>query len=761
MKKILILLIIFNVQCSMLNLARADGEKLVQDGTVWVNPVEFFSLRELNRTDYTRAYDQGDIDFNRVLMDAGLKVYGLKLRPIAIAAHIDGELPIGQRVDWDLTETYDYQDIMGIRGAPLNEPSFCIYADGSINRSYSGLYNNKSHVHYTTNHYYDANNEHVLEDDNWLEEEKIEIQIQGLCIVPTEDGLGLSYAMTASEQHRTIRNLDEGRAIDDHFRGSWNSSKEAGVNPVLGHFIYHHGSSHLLVMLGADLMEVYQQVQAKDYFGRYIKSPDAHQMEMLTRPWPRVYFEVEEILIQDGETPVIDDETRRGLESVLDGLLTWLSGNGDPLGLGKHTDAKTGAVLNTIGVIISLLTGGVAGASGAGGSIVGHLTNPTPAGDTPPPAPDQNMLKRKEDEDEEDTPPPPPEPDDPNKFNPSDYPYGDQFLHQNPDGDIVMKSPVSGKDEHYYSNGDGTWFTESGTIYTKDDIGARLRYEAENAGTLKQDYNTAQTNLQKHQEDWEKQSKTLSKDGEDYVKWKQAQDAAEKRQDELNKLALKHNVANPTEENIKKAIEWEQKRAMDVLEWATNRDVKLSTIICGLEIVDKSAEVGVYALGSAFGPGAASKIKNIYTFTRDVAKATSEAIAYNKGAGHVVMGAIRGGVSVYQHGNAANPLKWIGSEAAFGGLKAGVNGGNVLEGAASAGLKKTLALGISKGAGGAVNWLTGGKSTFNLPEGKIDVSKLAGTGTSKFVMTIGFDKDFDDAAKNFENAANNYKNLHS
>ena len=373
MKKILILLIIFNVQCSMLNLARADGEKLVQDGTVWVNPVEFFSLRELNRTDYTRAYDQGDIDFNRVLKDAGLKVYGLKLKPIAIAAHIDGELPIGQRVDWDLTETYDYQDIMGIRGAPLNEPSFCIYADGSINRSYSGLYNNKRHIHYTTNHYYGANNEYVMEDDNWLEEEKIEIQIQGLCIVPTEDGIGLSYAMTAKEWSRTIRNLDEGRAIDDHFRGSWNSSKEAGVNPVLGHFIYHHGSQHLLIMLGADLMEVYQQVQAKGYFGQNVKSPDAHQMEMLKRPWPRVYFEVEEILVQDGETPVIDDETRRGLESVLDGLLTWLSGNGDPLGLGKHTDAKTGAVLNTIGVIISLLSGGIAGASGTAGSLVKRI----------------------------------------------------------------------------------------------------------------------------------------------------------------------------------------------------------------------------------------------------------------------------------------------------------------------------------------------------------------------------------------------------
>ena len=733
----------------------ADGEKLQQDGTVWVNPVEFFSLRELNRTDYTRAYDQGDIDFNRILKDAGLKVYGIKLKPIAIAAHIDGEVPIGQYIDWIETDSYNYQDIKGIRGVPLNEPSFCIYADGGVSRSYMGLYNRTFNVHYTTHG-------DILSDDNWLNEVKINIQIQNLCIVPTEDGLGLSYALTAKEQERTLKDLDNGENIDDHFAGSWDSSKKAGVNPLLGHFIYHHGSQHLLVMLGADLMEVYQQVQSKGYFGQNIKSPDAHQMEMLKRPWPRVYFEVEEILVQDGETPVIDDETSRGLESVLDGMLTWLKGDGDPLGLGKHTDAKTGAVINTIGVIVSILTGGIAGLSGTGGSIVGHLTNPVPSGDAPSPPSDQNMINRKEEEEEEDTPPPPPEPQDPNKFNPSDYPYGDQFLQQNPDGDIIMKSPVSGKDIHYYSNGDGTWFTDSGITYTKDEIGERLRYEAENAGTLKQDYNTAQDNLNKFHDEWDEESKNLSKDGQDYVKWKEAQDAAEKRQDELNKLALKHHVANPTEENIKKAIEGEQKRAMDVLEWATNQDVKLSTVICGLEIVDKSAEVSVYALGSAFGPGAASKIKNIYTFTRDVAKASSEAyFDPNKGVGHVVMGAIRGGVSVYQHGNAANPLKWIGSEAAFGGLKAGVNGGNVLEGAATAGLKKTLALGISKGVGGAVSWAAGGNSTFNLPEGNFDVSKLAGTGASKFVMTIGFDKDFDDAAKNFENAANNYNNLHS
>ena len=345
-----------------------------------------------------------------------------------------------------------------------------------------------------------------------------------------------------------------------------------------------------------------------------------------------------------------------------------------------------------------------------------------------------------------------------------------------------MKSPVSGKDEHYYSNGDGTWFTESGTIYTKDDIGDRLRYEAENAGTLKQDYDTAQNNLQKHQEDWEKQSKSLSKDGEDYVKWKQAQDAAEKRQDELNKLALKHHVANPTEENIKKAIEGERKRAMDVLEWATNRDVKLSTIICGLEIVDKSAEAGIYYLGSGLGPGAGSVIKDVYTFTREVAKSGSEAVVFNKGVGHVAMGALRGATSVFQHHTGdlaklgvpegalggygrelANGAMWVGSEMVHAGIKSGVNGGNVMDDVANAGAKKLLALGIAKGVGGAAKWVSGKDNIMDLGDNmKFDQSAI-GTYVSKATMNLTDTSSggFMDSFKQAHQAAQNYKIIHS
>ena len=292
--------------------ARADGEDKVEPGTQWVYPVAFYSLMDITTSDLQRAYDQGDIDFNKVMKKKGVKVFGLKLKPVAIAAHIDGEKPIGEHEDWIETQAYEYKDIMGIKGAPISDAAFCVYADESVSRNFTSTYNLTKHIHYTTNG-------DILTDDNWKNEVKLEIQISGLCIVPTEEGLGFSYAMTAKERQRTIANLVTGRSMDDHFgSSSWNCSKAAGVSPVLGHFIYYQGSQHLLVMLSTDLVDVYNE--AKGYFGNGYKVPDGHQMKMIKRPWPRVYFEVTEMLVgYEGGEPVIDEDTRKELRTTMDG----------------------------------------------------------------------------------------------------------------------------------------------------------------------------------------------------------------------------------------------------------------------------------------------------------------------------------------------------------------------------------------------------------------------------------------------------------
>ena len=74
----------------------ADGEqRFHEEGTVWVDPVEYFELQDINHNDLNRDYDQGDININNVIKRKGKKVYGLRLKPIAGAMRIKDFLNIG------------------------------------------------------------------------------------------------------------------------------------------------------------------------------------------------------------------------------------------------------------------------------------------------------------------------------------------------------------------------------------------------------------------------------------------------------------------------------------------------------------------------------------------------------------------------------------------------------------------------------------------------------------------------------------------
>ena len=683
MKKIVFLTVIgywvlFSVK------AWADGEKLEQVGAVWVNPVEYYSLRELNRTDFQRDYDQGDIDFNRVLVDAGLKVYALKLKPIAIAGHIEGEEEVGQNIDYKSTKSCEYQEIMDIKGVALNEPSFCIYADGGISRSYSGEYIINGQTHYITHG-------DILDDDTWVNKAKVQINISSLCIAPDGKGIGISYAMTANEKEKTI-SYGSSSVNDKYGDKGWQCSKSAGIHSTLGHFIYYKGSQHLLLMLSADLMDVYNRYESVINNNAHIP-PTPHQMEMLKRPWMRVYFEVEEMLVQEGDVPVLDEKTRTELRTTMDGLLTWLSGEGDPLGLGEHTSAKVSAVINTLSTIAALLTANglvsIIG-GGSGGSLVGNIAGGVSGSGTPPPAPDTKLdslnAKRKEDEEEE-TPPPPPEPVDPNKFDPSKYPYGKQFLRQDSDGDVIMKSPVTGKDVHYYSNGDGTWISDSGITYSQDDIAERLRYEAENAGVLKQDAETAARNAAEQHQQWMQQNERdlargYSDEMKEYQDYKAAEEAKLQKQLELERLGRKYGVP-PTEKAVKNAIKFEQ--AMNQIDADTYNDIanQYDQGIKTLETIDKTCEIGVNVLSGVVPGGSA--VKDAYTFAKATLVAASEAVNEGKslreGVSHVLVGAGNGALGVIQNqaGDLAGNGKYawvkeLGINILTEDLKEGMNG---------------------------------------------------------------------------------------
>lgn len=758
--------------------ARADGEDKVEPGTQWVDPVTFYELQDVTTANLKRDYDQGDIDVNKVMKNKGVKIYGLKLKPVAIAAHIPGEQEIGQSIDYTITKSYEYQDIMGIKGIALNEANFCVYSDESVSRTYSGEYNINGHTHYVTH-------SDILTDDDFVDRANVNITISSLQIVPTDDGVGFSYALKANVRTKGV-SYNGGHEKDEYKGNGWVCSKPAGVNASLGHFIYFKGSRHLMVILGEDLMDVFNQYKTDIYSSSSVP-PTSHQLEMLNRPWARVYFEVTEMLVS--ETKGLSEEERKALIKQGDGLMAWLKGEGNPLGLGEHTGPMTSAVINMLSTIASILIGNsivtLAG-GGAGGSLASMLQ--TAGGQQPPTPPDAPRMdapdpKKKDDDDEEGNGGTPP---DPNKFTPTNYPdLCNQYLTQQPDGDIVVKSPVTGKDQHYYNQGDGTWISDSGIAYDKEDIENRLRYEAENAGTLKQDYDQADRNLAEQHAQWEKESKQLSKDGENYLKWKHAQEEAERKQAKLNKLGLKYHVADPTEENITKAIEEEKQRAKDQLLWAMKRDVKLSAIITGLEVVDKGAETFVYAAGNALGPGMGAKIRDLYTMGKAVGVAGMEAVIdKDKGFDHVFRGAVKGGVGILQHhaGGLVKDLPvgdtwktlaqgsiWVGSNSITGALngyeKAGSDIYDVGEGAQKGLQQKGAAWVISKVASGGYNYASDMEAKHNflgvaIPKeiqtdsGVFNVGKATGTVAAKTIMAI---PDLWNSAKEISNAASNYE----
>ena len=624
-----------------------DGGQLNNEpGTKWVDPVEFFNLQGINRTDFQRAYDQGDIDFNKVLKESGAKVLGLRLKPIAGAAWIEKYIRITALQGEFISGKVNYQKHYGVEGAPIHEAAFCVYTHESVSRSYSFEYTWQSVIgtkEPKTNHV----TSHVT------------ISINGLQLVPTESGIGFSYAMNTK-----MRDVGAGGKYY-HSSGMWDSdgimeynmSKPAGVNGKFGKFIYFKGARDLLVMLSSNAAGVSTKFLT-----------DEENAALSNNAWPRVFFIVEEIMISDDTAPLVTEEDRVEMINYMDDLVTWLKGEGDPLGLGEHSSALESAVINTIGVVASILIGnGVASVvGGSGASIASGLTEAIlggASGGTPPPVPDtpdMNGLepKRKEEEEEDEvTPVPPtePEPVDPNKFNPKDYPYGDQFLHQQADGDIVMKSPVTGKDVHYYSNGDGTWSSDSGCTYNADDIAERLRFEAENSGVLRQDAETAARNVAEQHAQWEAQNQRdlergYSDEQKAYQDWKQAQADAEKKQENLEKLAEKYHTA-ANEEAIRKAMKYEQiMRELDQ-NIAHEQAKAWDDSVKYLETVDKTCEVGVNLMSGCVPGGAA--VKNAYTFAKSTLVATSEAIAEGKsmgeGAAHVLVGMGNGALGVIQN----------------------------------------------------------------------------------------------------------------
>ena len=261
--------------------------------------------------------------------------------------------------------------------------------------------------------------------------------------------------------------IDHQPTKDDYRDDGWHVSKPSGVSPALGHFIYHQGDRDLLLMLGVDISQIYEKYKGK--FGTSLRSLSAQQLKMIHHAWPRVYFIVEEVMVEDDEEAVVPltAEDKEELNTYVEDLNTWLKGEGDPLGLGEHTDAKTAAVINVIATVAAVLLGGslTGFVGGTGAQIASNLTESiinADGGDSPPPyVPEQTEIKGVEPErekEEEDEPKPadvpeggeggePPVEDDTPVFKSTLYPeLCEKYVKTDPFGDVIVKDPVTLED---------------------------------------------------------------------------------------------------------------------------------------------------------------------------------------------------------------------------------------------------------------------------------------------------------------------------
>ncbi len=728
--------------------ALADGEQ-IEAGSVWVDPVVYFKLQDIEETDHTPDYDQGDIDFNKVLLKSGVKVYGLRLKPLCIAGHIEKFYSFGEWVgSRTVLNELDYHDMFGVKGAPLSEAGFCIYADEGVNRSYSGWYNFSTTEHLNLPYCKD-----VVTDKQKV---TVTMNIKNLRMIPSAEGIEFDYTADAKMVYTGTTTRINGESGKVSTSPSTNSdgpiitTKKPGENPLLSHFIYYKGGNRLFLIVGVDYMDDWNKnkkyFSGKDAFHR--RPPTEEEKRGFLHPWARVYFEVEEVMIDSEDAKNLTQEDKEELLDFAEGIDMWLRDEGDPFHLGEHTDAKETIAIQVVSIIGAILLGGIGGfVGGSGSAIVANLTEIINGGgggsDFPPELPDREAIDGKKPEEEEekegDVPPSPP---DDKLFHSTDYPdLCNKYIKEAPDGTLTVKDPATGQKTEYYPTEDGRWVKYYGDTnpLTDADIEERVRFSYENSDYVKQTAETTKRNQQEQHEAWEKQSRIdfergYSDESKAFSDWKKEQEQLRNHEDYINKLADKYHT---TVDNLKKTIKNEQIKAqIESAEWM-KESAKYDEAIATAELVDKTCEAAVNVMGECVPGG--RLIKNAYTLAKSTLVAASEAHYSNMSVGekfaHVMSGTGQGALGVIQNqaGDLTkNPFKeyaiTVGTEMVKDGMKVYEKTGDLgttFYGMVNSGAMKTGDFMLGKLASGGLDKLKTGAEQ-SLQKGFVNINDDVG-----------------------------------
>ena len=205
-----------------------------------------------------------------------------------------------------------------------------------------------------------------------------------------------------------------------------------------------------------------------------------------------------------------------------------------------------------------------------------------------------------------------------------------RYIRRDPDGDLMVRDPATGKETLYIKQEDGSYRnTVSDQYYTVGEIKNMVSHVEENSGyysDISKKQQEAVAYQHEHASDFSETSVKLA----EQIRQQKEQDAKE---DAINKIGYKHGVYNGDEDAIREMLEQEQAVAESLKEAYHRRAANINTAVKVAEGVKTVADVAADVVGTVDKTGI---FKDVYSATTAAAGNAGEVMAGNMTAAEAV-----------------------------------------------------------------------------------------------------------------------------
>ena len=205
-----------------------------------------------------------------------------------------------------------------------------------------------------------------------------------------------------------------------------------------------------------------------------------------------------------------------------------------------------------------------------------------------------------------------------------------RYIRRDPDGDLMVRDPATGKETLYIKQEDGSYRnTVSDQNYTVGEIKNMVSHVEENSGyysDISKKQQEAVAYQHEHASDFSETSVKLA----EQIRQQKEQDAKE---DAINKIGYKHGVYNGDEDAIREMLEQEQAVAESLKEAYHRRAANINTAVKVAEGVKTVADVAADVVGTVDKTGI---FKDVYSATTAAAGNAGEVMAGNMTAAEAV-----------------------------------------------------------------------------------------------------------------------------